>query len=306
MEYEAYDFISSSQGTLEFYVKVFSFSLSAALIIASVSVGLISPLPVAGQAEAAGASIPSLSMTPHRALYKMTLLRAERESGLIGAGGVMAYKFANSCDGWITESSVYLRFSYEEGEDIETTWAFTSWEAYDGLKYRYRMKQTRNGEEIEVLQGEAKKVKAAGQGKAVFSIPEGTEIDLPEGSLFPTRHLISILDKARSGEKRINRFVFDGASLDNPYEINAVFTNKTPSPPRAGAMINPKLTGQSPARQHIQMAFYPFASQESLPEFELSAEYRSNGIAEFIRQDFGNFILDLVPETIEELERPTC
>jgi len=287
-------------------VKVLSFSLSVGLIVASFSVGLILPLSPVGQAEAAGANIPALNMIPHRALYKMTLLRADRESGLIGAGGVMAYKFANSCDGWITESSVYLRFSYEEGEDIETTWAFTSWEAFDGLKYRYRMKQTRNGEEMEVLQGEANKAKSSGQGKAVFTIPEGTEIDLPEGSLFPTRHLISVLGKASSGEKSISRYVFDGASLDNPYEINAIITNRTSKPSHEGALVNPKLSGKSPLRQHIQMAFYPFASQVSLPEFELSADYRSNGIAEFIRQDFGDFILDLVPETIEELERPAC
>ena len=279
-------FLNEMEVRVEFIFKYLGYAIRALVVGFGLS---ISATTVWAGPVSAGLSATGATLTPHQAVYKMTLSRADQQSGLIGAGGAMTYKLSDSCDGWTAETNVYLRFSYSEGQQIETNWAFASWEARDGLHYRYRMKQTRDGEVLEEIKGEARRKTIDGPGQAVFSVPKDTVIDLPKDFMFPARHLMAVLNKASSGGKIINRFVFDGASLDNPYEINAIISR-----------------GKTPALKRIRMAFYPIGSEKPIPEFELAADYRPDGIADYIQQDFGDFTLDLVPEKIEILDRPDC
>ena len=42
------------------------------------------------------------------------------------------------------------------------------------------------------------------------------------------------------------------------------------------------------------------------PEFELGVDYRADGIALFILQDFGNFTLNLQLQRLEVFKKPFC
>jgi hypothetical protein len=61
-----------------------------------------------------------------------------------------------------------------------------------------------------------------------------------------------------------------------------------------------------------RLAFFPvrFPAPQAvpavLPEFEIEADYRADGVAERILQDFGDFTLELEPVRIERLPRPDC
>ncbi len=253
--------------------------------------------------SAATGAAGAVELVPHRALYKMSLDTAASSSDVADARGAMLYKFADGCEAWIAETNVYLRLQYEDGDEIETTWSFASWESKDGLSYRFRIRHNRNGEPIEFLQGDVSRQTEDGSAQARFSSPEGTVIELPAGTLFPTSHLIALLDEERSGERFMST-VFDGASLENPYEINTVFTGKAKRAASA-RLVSAAGLPDKPARR-VRMAFFPRGSREPLPEFELGVDYRDDGIAEHIRQDFGEFILDLKPASIEVLDRPSC
>lgn len=244
-----------------------------------------------------GKVIHNDTLASHIALYNVSLGNTDRRSDLIGVRGAMRYKIDQECEGWVTESSVYMMFSYELGQDVGTTWTFASWEAKDGLSYRFRVRQTQNGEEIEVLQGEASREAIGQVGEARFNIPKGIVITLPEGFLFPTEHLLLAMSEANSGGIHLNKVVFDGASLDNPYEISALITNKKiPSNQPQG----------SEDLKRIRMSFHLVEGLNPLPEFELEGDYRPNGIAEHLLQDFGEFTLKLVPQTIEIVDKPVC
>ena len=56
----------------------------------------------------------------------------------------------------------------------------------------------------------------------------------------------------------------------------------------------------------VRMAFFPFRSREPMPEFELGMDYRADGVAERITQDYGDFAIRMVPGEIEVLDRPEC
>jgi hypothetical protein len=233
-------------------------------------------------------------LVPHRALYSMSLIEAQARSGITGASGAMMYRFEDACDAWTSETKVILKLVYSEGEEIETTWSFTSWEAKNGLNYRFNVRHSRNGKEIEVLEGQAKRAVSDGPGKAKYSIPQDIVIDLPKGTLFPTRHLAALIEAGQKNKLMVSKVVFDGASLENPYQINALIT-------RPG-----KKSGLDQKARLIRMAFFPVLAKSEQPEFELGITYRPDGVAEHIRQDFGDFSLELAPDSIEVLTRPAC
>jgi hypothetical protein len=291
----------------------------AAASVASAATVAVSPPSAADEPRirppAAAEARPGLA--PHRAVYRVSLGSAASGSGVAGARGAMLYQFAEGCDGWTLENRVYLLMQYDEDDEVETTWEFASWEAKDGKSYRFRVRHNRNGEILEDIQGGAtlapgegaKKGKggraARAGGVARFSRPAPRQVGLPPGSQFPTQHLKALLAAARGGERQLTRVVFDGSSLDNPYVVNAVIAK----PARArGATAGPgPLAALGESRSwRMHLAFFPIGNKEPLPEYEIVVRYRDDGIAEEIRQDFGNFSLVLAPHQIEALPRPDC
>ena len=240
-------------------------------------------------------------LVPHRALYRMVLGSASSGSGIVGAEGAMVYRFTAACDGWTVENQTYLLIRYAEGDEVETTWAFASWESKDGLSYRFRIHHARDGRTVERLRGKAALERVAGIGVARFAQPTETAIELPAGTLFPTEHLRTLIREALGGATREVKTVFDGASLENPYEISAVIGAVS-----AKEQVSLAAAAGLDARPawNMRWAFFPLLGTAAEPEVEV--RYREDGIADRLTQDFGNFSLDLKLGELNLLAAPEC
>ena len=237
----------------------------------------------------------------HRATYRMSLGAASPGSGVIGARGALEYRFAERCDGWTVENRTYLLLDYEGEGEVETTWDFASWESKDGLRYRFRIRHTRDGKVVDIFRGRAELAARGGAGVARFSSPADTAVDLPRGTLFPTAHLVLLLGAAKGGGGHLVRTVFDGTSLDNPDRISAFIKEiENGGQPFAHADLSESRTWR------MNLAFYPVALADPLPAFEIRVLYRADGIADGIRQEFSHFSLDLGLNDIEILPPPEC
>ena len=239
-------------------------------------------------------AIADVDLISHRALYKMSLIEASSKSGIIGARGAMAYQFQDTCVSWISETKVILKINYSEGNEVETTWTFSSLEAKNGMSYRFNVHHSRDGDTIEILRGKARRDAKSGKVTAEYSNPLGTKIKLPKGTMFPTHHLAEMLEAGKRKQLIFSKVVFDGASLDNPYLINALITKSKAK------------KSKTSSAQHVRMAFFPVNAKGEQPEFELDINYRPDGVAEHIKQDFGTFSLDLKPSSIEILKKYDC
>lgn len=266
-------------------------------------------------------------LTPHRVLYKMTLVEAEQGADISSAEGVMFYRFEPLCDGWEVETRVVLSLVYGavgDEETVETKWSFSSFETFDGELMSFQVDHSREGDLLEVYNGDAFMGAAPKAGQAKFHAPIGNEIALPSGTVFPARHLLRLLDKAAKGEESDHSVVFDGASIDNPYEVNSIILGRVTDgdvvrqKPTAGlrrpGMRTPGVAAALRAGSDLKklptwrfrMAYFPVRSERVIPDFELELDYRSDGIATHILQDFGDFALDLTPTSIEPLAFPDC
>ena len=260
-------------------------------------------------------------LAPHRAVYRLTLKSARNSSGVVAAEGAMQYRLGETCEAWTVETNIYLRLAYAERGDMNITWSFVGHETKDGLGYRFRLRHARNGQTVDAFKGEARLTAPGAEGEARFDDPSGETVRLPKGTLFPTRHLAQLIAAAEAGQRFFPKAVFDGSSLDNPYQIAAAITAPRPAPgdnagdnagDKAGAAGNAAdalFRAAGLARTTVwpvRMAFFPAGSRAAEPEFELGVDYRADGVAQRIEQDYGDFVIDMVPGEIEALPKPKC
>ena len=256
---------------------------------------------VLASAEAAKAAPPlGMAMAPHRATYHMSLDTTQPGSGIVGADGEMSYKFADTCDGYTVENRIAVTYAYSEGGQAQTSTDFVTWESKDGLRYRFRVRNARNGEVTDEIEGTAE-LRGKGQGGvARFLRPQPMTVALPSGTLFPTDHTVRLMDAARAGQRSLLRVVFDGSDTDGPYDVNALIGH--PAPIQANA-ASPLL--DTPAWP-MSLAFFPVSASDPAPDFEMRLDYHANGVAQDIIQVFKTFSLRGRLETIEALPRRHC
>ena len=252
----------------------------------------------AGLAGAAGAA----EIMPHRALYSMSLGRASGDAGVTGAGGTMAYQWGEACDGWTVEQRYRLKMGYAESADVAIASNFVTWEAKDGLRYRFTQKETRNGAESEEISGTARLDGPGKTGAADFEKPEGKSFKLPPGALFPSAHTIFLLDKAQAGETFISLHIFDGATVEGAVLVSAVIGPKI--------MPDPETAKQSPLLNRpgwrVRLAFFPADAKAEKPDYELGMLLLDNGVSRDMVIDYGDYSIRAKLDDIEALPKPGC
>jgi Domain of unknown function (DUF1849). len=245
----------------------------------------------------------AIEVQPHRAIYRMLLAKSDRPSDVIAAEGVMLYRFARGCDGWTVENKTVLRLNYDNEVATDTVWSFVSWESMDGRQFRFHARYDQDGRKVEKLSGRADFPAAGKPGIARFFDPEERTLPLPAGTLFPTHHMQEVLAEAMAGRHHLTRLVFDGASVDNPYQVSARFG---PRPDAAAESLAQAAGLPKMPVWWTRMAFFPESSTEEVPEFEIDAEYRADGIADHITQQFEHFALDVRLKELQVLPAPDC
>lgn len=253
----------------------------------------------ADTAAAAGALAADLA--PHRAVYDMNLHATKPSSGIVGASGAMSYKFADVCDGWTVENRTALTFSYNEGNQVATTWEFITWESKDGLRYRFHVRSSRDGSVVEEVEGQAKLDGRGQGGTAKFTKPQEMTLKLPKGTLFPTEHTLRAIQRAEAGDKVFLRTIFDGTGTDGPFEVNAIIGARQ----APGNVEGEQMVRGTPSWR-MNMAFYPATAKEALPDYEVGLSYFSNGVAKDVIQNFGDFALRAHLNKLEPLPKPDC
>jgi hypothetical protein len=248
-------------------------------------------------ADPAGAA----DIMPHRALYTMTLTRAGTDSGVTAAHGAMEYKWGETCDGWTVEQNYRLVMSYADtSSDVVITSNFVTWEAKDGLRYRFNEKEMRNDATDEDIRGSAVLDGAGKGGTATFDVPAGKHFALPPGTLFPSAHTILLIDRAKAGANFIARQVFDGTTVDGAALVSAVI----------GPKIEPDAGSQNPLLNipgwRMRLAFFPADTKQETPDYELGMLLLADGVSRSILIDYGDYAITAKLDDIEAVKRPAC
>ncbi|MDH3228188.1 MAG: cell envelope integrity EipB family protein [Alphaproteobacteria bacterium] len=249
---------------------------------------------------------PAAELVSHRAFYRLSLASLSSDSEISDVQGGIGYEISDGCDGWIVEQQYAMRVLWSNGNEIDTSDSFVSWESKDGLNYRFNVKKSRNGTEYMLVNGNAELESKGGPGMARFDEPEGDRIALPKGTVFPTEHTVRLLQRARKGEKFDRQLVFDGSEVESAAPVSTVILARRPA--KDDGVVKPPL-GPHPVWP-MKLAFYAAegtASQgEELPEFELSMDLQENGIATGLVLQFDGFSLNGTLESLKALPEAGC
>lgn len=253
------------------------------------------PSPAASAAQS-----QAISIAPHRAIYDMSLASVRNGSNIAAISGKMMFEWADVCDGWTVQQHLKMRFTYAEGEESEVSSTELSWEAKDNSRFTFNVHRVTDGKENEAYRGAAS-MKADG-GTADYTVPDNHKTALAKGTLFPSAHTALILQKAEAGEKFFTRRVFDGSDKDGMSDVS-VFID----PPNAQAFdvkladdvkSNPLLA--APAWP-VRMAFFKPDSETGEPDYEMDLNLSANGVAKYMRIDYGDFVVQGTLSAIEPL-----
>jgi hypothetical protein len=230
-------------------------------------------------------------MLAHRAAYRLTLDSVRDTASVVNAEGVMLFEVVDACDAWASRQRFTLVITDRDGNTIETSSDYSTLEAKDGSSIRFSLTQMTEGAVTSRIAGEAT---VTGQGgRAVYSEPANTQEDLPAGTILPMIHTLRALAAARAGQRIFAAPLFDGTSADGAQDTTTVMTGGWTAPqPNANF---PLLATLGSARMRI--AFFDRAaggqnSGASTPDYEVSMRYFENGVADELKMDFGEFVVE--------------
>jgi hypothetical protein len=256
-------------------------TLLAAMLVA-VSVP---SLPAGAADRAPQLAAPPTPMAAHRALYTLTLDSSSSGSDVSGASGTMGYEVIDACDGWATHQQLDMTVINADGQNIHMVSDYTTWEAKDGLSFRFHTRQTTDDAVTSQIDGDAKLTAPGGAGTAHYTSPKQTTTKLPPGTLFPMAHTEALLAAAREGKKFMTLPLFDGTSENGAEDSSIVVLDRRQ--PEATAYSS--LSALASARVHL--AFFERTPGSITPDYQVTMRYWDNGIADGLKMDFGDFVM---------------
>ena len=254
--------------------------LTAALA-AAVTLAASASLPAA-PAQASGLNA---ALAAHRAIYTLTL-SSSRGRDIVAATGTMGYEVIDACDGWAVRQRLSMTITNTDGQDIQMVSDYATWEAKDGLKFRFHMKQTTDSAVTSQTDGDAKLDRAGGPGEARYTLPKDVTKPLPPGTLFPMAHTSAILAAAHDGKKFLALPLFDGTDDGGAEDSSIVILDwKQPTANQYPLLANLPST-------RVRLAFFDRDSGSDVPTYQVGMRYWDNGVADNLQMDFGDFVMD--------------
>ena len=247
----------------------------------------ICAVPTARAANTAAPTPPPAQspLIAHKALYSLTLDTA-KTTDVVAARGTMGYEVTDACDGWAVRQRLNMTITNADGQDIQMSSDYATWESKDGLKFRYHMRQTTDTAVTSQTDGEASLQKTGGPGEAHYNSPHDSTSPLPPGTLFPMAHTAAIIAAARDKKHFIGLPLFDGTD-ENGVEDSFIVVIDW-KPPAQNKW--PPLSSLPSTKVHI--AFFDHGPESVMPSYEVAMRYWENGVADDMKMNFGEFVMN--------------
>lgn len=251
--------------------------------------------------DAVAAANGATGLLSHRAVYSLSRHMESTASDIAGIKGRLEITFEVACDGWRMEQYIGFRLYHTDGGGIEHVAQLSGWESTDGADYWFSARSYQDRNLLEELGGVARIDEPGGSGEARFAKPEKESRPLPAGTIFPARHLAELITAARAGKQHLARTVFDGSTLDSPYEITAfIGGERAPANEKVSKFVSEKRSWP------LRLAYFKHAATRPSPEFEMSAVVYENGVTGDMIYDYSDFSIDVKLRELEALPVQEC
>lgn len=243
-------------------------------------------------------------LQPHRAVYDLTLARADEGADVDGLTGRMVYEYKGApCKGYTTRFRFVTRIENGDGERV-TDLRTTNFETADGRSFRFTNKTLVNGETAQDVEGSATE---NGKGTLVdLTRPKARTVRL-DPAKFPTTHMLDIISRAETGEHFYQTTIFDGSDDADKVMATTVVIGKEESGPETDAEGKVMGAGGGGKRWPVSIAYFDESSDaQGLPTFRTTFKLYENGITRDLMMDYGNFAINAKLIDLKLYGRPDC
>ncbi len=256
---------------------------------------------------AAQAVRAEVTLAPHRAVYELKLRETRGSTQVDQVRGRIVYEFTgNACDGYALNFRQVTEIASEEGDTNVSDLRSATWEDGKAQSFRFTAQNFLNQQLDRDTDGRAER---SGEAlKVTLRKPASASSAFDPGTLFPTEHLVKIIEAGKRGDQLLEARIYDGSENgDKTYDTLSVVGKGHDAPPA---------DLEAPARvpELAKARFWPVtvsyfergkkADGEQTPDYQMSFKLYENGLSRDLRIDYGEFVLD---GELKELEffKPT-
>jgi hypothetical protein len=230
-------------------------------------------------------------LVPHRAVYDLELKDSSERSGISSMYGRMVYEFNGSaCDGY----TVSFRFvtKVDTGEDVRLTdQQTTTFEDLKNGNFRFLTRSFTDEKLDKEVRGLAHDVKEG--VKVDLTAPDARKVDLAH-SLFPTEHMLEIIDRAKRGDKIFESRIFDGSDSGDKTLVTTTLVGAQHVPAASDEDSDIGKAGTMAGKPFWPVTISYFnddATADALPIYRMAFKLYDNGITRDLTMDYGDFVL---------------
>lgn len=245
------------------------------------------------------------TLAPHRAVYDVALKDASDRSGILSMNGRIVFEFRGSaCDGYTTNFRFVTRVRSASGNRL-TDQQTSTYEDGAGETFRFMTKSFVD----EKLDHEVSGAAARENDSIVVTLKEPTRQEIVlEPALFPSAHMLDLIDRAANGETFYETKIYDGSEEADRVMTTTVVIGQEKTVLDGDADAADALK-DDPYR-NVSISYYDVQTEdhsgEALPDYEIAFKLYDNGVTRDLQMDYGDFALTGHLTQLELLPEQRC
>jgi len=279
--------------------------------IVALSCLLFAPAPAAWSQDAPIAPITQVPLIAHRAIYDLSLGDVRGNAQIASVSGRILYDFdGNACDGYSLQFRQVSELDTGEGKTSTSDLRSTTWEGADAKKFKFSSENYVGDSLSGTVDGHAEH--DPDKTAVALEKPEPKNLDLAAGVVFPTEHMVRVINAAHDGKNILNFPVYDGSETgEKVFDTLTVIGQKLAPDQRKhddAAASEPKLA--SMPRWPVTISYFERKkadnTSEQTPAYSIGFELYENGISRALTLDYNDFIVTGKLTSLEIKDAKPC
>ena len=237
-----------------------------------------------------------IALVPHRAIYDLSLDDTRGNSQVAGVRGRILYDFdGNACQGYSLDFRQVSVLDTGEGKISTSDLRSTTWEGADAKSFKFTSQNFIDQNLVDSVDGHAEH--DATKTAVALEKPGPKSLNLAPGVVFPTEHMVRVINAAHAGERTLSFPVYDGSETgDKVFDTLTVIGHQIAPGERDhddAAAQEPKLA--SVPRWPVTISYFERGKAqdgaEQTPAYAIGFELYANGISRDLSLDYNDFVV---------------
>jgi hypothetical protein len=271
----------------------------------------LAPASAAWSQDAPIAPITPVPLIAHRAIYDLSLGDVRGNAQIASVSGRILYDFdGNACDGYSLQFRQVSVLDTGEGKTSTSDLRSTTWEGADAKKFKFSSENYLGDSLSSTVDGHAEHDRD--KTAVALEKPEPKHLDLAAGVVFPTEHMVRVINAAHDGKNILNFPVYDGSETgEKVFDTLTVIGQKlAPDQRKHDDAAADELKLASVPRWPVTISYFERQkadnSSEQTPAYSLGFELYENGISRALTLDYNDFIVTGKLSSLEIRDAKPC